>query len=237
MRQTWCDLLFMHWPLPYDTLRAVVPEALPLDTFDGAAWIGVVPFHMRGVRPRWAPPLPWLSAFPELNVRTYVSLDGKPGIWFFSLDAGNPVAVEVARRWFKLPYFNARMTCVQRGGWIEYGCRRVHAGAPPAALSMRYRPRGELFVAAPGTLEYFLTARYCLYTVEPGDAVRRLEIDHVPWPLQPAEAEVAVNTMTEQLGIRLPGTPPLLHFARRVDMVAWPRQRVGRSTPNRHQSR
>lgn len=222
MRQTWHELLFMHWRVPVEMLRRHIPPALPVDTFDGSAWIGVVPFRMSGVRLRFLPALPWLSAFPELNVRTYVTLDGRPGVWFFSLDAGNPVAVWIARAWFKLPYFNADMR-VRPGehGCVHYTSRRIHRGAPPAEFAADYRPTGDVFDAPPGSLEYFLTARYCLYTADRHGRIFRAEIDHPPWPLQPAEAEVKCNAMTEWIGVRLPDDRPLLHFSRRMDMVAW----------------
>ena len=105
----WHDLLFMHWPVKSEALRPYIPPALAIESFDGTAWIGVVPFRMSAVVPRLIPPVPYLSAFPELNVRTYVSAEGKPGVWFFSLDAGNPIAVEAARDTFHLNYYNARM--------------------------------------------------------------------------------------------------------------------------------
>lgn len=231
MHQTWHDLLFMHWSVPVEALRPHIPPALPIDTFEGSAWIGVVPFRMSGVRPRFLPSLPWLSAFPELNVRTYVTLEDRPGVWFFSLDAGNPVAVHVARALFKLPYFHADMSTASafappdrspEGGEIRYISRRTHRGAPPAEFKARYRPAGAVFDAAPGSLEYFLTARYCLYTADSQARIYRAEIDHPPWPLQPAEAEVGCNTMTAQIKLDLPDSPPLLHFARRIAMVAWP---------------
>lgn len=228
MHQTWHDLLFMHWRVPVETLRRHIPPALPVDTFDGAAWIGIVPFWMSGVRLRFLPTLPWLSAFPELNVRTYVTLDDRPGVWFFSLDAGNPIAVWIARTWFKLPYFNADMQVMRRGqGWIHYTSRRTHRGAPPAEFAADYRPTGSAFEAPPGSLEYFLTARYCLYTADRRGRIFRAEIDHPPWLLQPAEAEVRCNAMTDWIGVRLPADRPLLHFSRRMDMVAWTLRPVG----------
>lgn len=219
MRQTWHDVLFMHWPAPVDDLRRVVPPQLPLDTRDGAGWLGIVPFRMSGVRLRLVPPAPLLSAFPELNVRTYVTIGGKPGVYFFSLDAANPLAVAAARR-LDLLYQYARMSCEWREGWVEYESERLGRSVAPARLSVRYRPAGEIFTAEPGSLEDFLTARYCLYAVGPDRRVSRLEIDHAPWPLQPAAAEIRLNTMTAPLGLTLPGDP-LLHFARRMDMVAW----------------
>lgn len=225
MRQTWHEVLFMHWPVPVEDLRRVVPAQLPIDTRDGAAWLGIVPFRMSGVRPRLVPPLPLVSAFPELNVRTYVTIDGRPGVYFFSLDAANPLAVAAARR-LDLLYQYARMSSRWYDGWVEYESERLGGAIAPARLSLRYRPAGEVFTAAPGSLEDFLTSRYCLYAVGPRGRVSRLEIDHVPWPLQPAVAEIRLNTMTAPLGLALSGDP-LLHFARRMDMVAWWPERVG----------
>lgn len=224
MRQVWHDVLFMHWSVPVADLRRVVPPELPLDEHDGSAWIGIVPFRMSGVRPRLAPPLPALSAFPELNVRTYVTIDGKPGVYFFSLDAANPLAVAAARR-IGLLYQYARMSCEWRDGWVEYESERLGRAVTPVRLSARYRPAGEVFIAAPGSLEDFLTSRYCLYTVGRDRAVSRLEIDHAPWPLQPAVAEIRANAMSAPLGLSLAGDP-LLHFARRVVMFAWWPERV-----------
>lgn len=224
----WHDLLFMHWPVPEGWLRPLVPPALELDVFDGSAWLGVVPFRMSGVRPRFLPGIPPLSNFPELNLRTYVTADGKPGVWFFSLDAHNPVAVRLARATFKLPYYDAKMSCRERGGWVEYASVRTHRAAPPAAFRGRYRPAGEPFESRPGTLESFLTERYCLYAADGRGRVRRGDIHHRLWPLQPAEVEVETLEMKAQIGVELPGTEPLLHFAERLDVVAWAPQGIGR---------
>ena len=225
MAQRWHDLLFAHWPLAPEVLRPRVPATLPLDTFEGQAWVSVVPFRMSGVRPRPLPSLPWVSAFPELNVRTYVTLGGKPGVYFFSLDAGNPLAVAVARALFHLPYFNATMRCRRTGNGIAYASQTTHAGAP-ALLRATYRPTGSVFRAAPGTLEYWLTERYCLYTTTRGGAMLRGEIHHSPWSLQPAEWEPRENTMAESHGITLPDTPPLLHFSALQEVVVWWPERV-----------
>lgn len=222
MHQTWQDLLFAHWRVPAQELSRVVPPSLPLDTFDGSAWVAVVPFRMSAVRPRFLPPVPWLSTFPELNVRTYVALDGEPGVYFFSLDAANPAAVRIARKFFHLPYFDAEMACEHHGEGISYTSHRTHRGAPPADLKVRYRPTGGIFTAERGSLEYFLTARYCLYTAEANGQVARGEIHHAPWRLQRAEAELVLNTMTAAHGIQLPAGPPHLLFARKLDVVVWP---------------
>lgn len=226
MEQIWHDLLFAHWPLPVTTLRRVIPSTLEIDTFEGQTWIGIVPFRMSGVRPRWIPPLPWLSTFPELNVRAYVTLDGKPGVYFFSLEAGNPAAVTLARRFFHLPYFNARMSSRRDGETIYYRSRRTHHNASPAEFAARYRPTGEASPAQSGSLAEWLTARYCLYAVDKRQHVYRGEIQHSRWPLQPAEAEIPVNTMVEAHSLELPNVPPLLHFSRRLQVVIWPLERV-----------
>lgn len=220
MTQTWHDLLFAHWPVDVDTLRAKLPRGFTLDLYDHQAWLAIVPFRMTNVAPRGVPALPWVSAFPELNVRTYVTVHGKPGVYFFSLDASNPVAVGVARTLAHLPYFTAAIEVEERGGWIEYSSRRTSGGR--AELEARYRPTGPAESPVHGTLEYFLTERYCLYTVDGTFHPYRLDIHHPPWLLQPAEAEIPLNTMAEAAGIRLPSMAPLLHFARRQDMIAWP---------------
>jgi len=226
MTQAWHDLLFAHWRIDAAPLRPLIPGALQVDTFDGSAWIAVVPFRMSGVRLRATPSVPRLSAFPELNVRTYVTAVGKAGVWFFSLDAANAIAVRVARAWFHLPYFRARMTWVDHGGTIGYDNVRAHRGAPPAALRGTYRPVGEIFEPQPGTLEHFLTERYCLYAANSGGEILRGEIHHPPWRLQIAEAELSRNTMTESAGLALPDEKPLLHFARPQDVVVWQPGRV-----------
>jgi uncharacterized protein YqjF (DUF2071 family) len=232
LRMRWHDLLFMHWPVPEGWLRPLIPPSLELDTFDKSAWLGVVPFRMEDVRPRFLPGVPWLSSFPELNLRTYVTHRGKPGIWFFSLDAHNPIAVRLARATFGLPYFDAEMSCEARGEEVRYESVRTHKGAPPARFVASYRPVGERFDSSPGTLENFLTERYCLYSAGVANRasgsgrVRRGDIHHRLWPLQRAEAEVEELEMTTQIGVTLPDTEPILHYARRLDVVAWTPRRI-----------
>jgi uncharacterized protein len=232
LRMRWHDLLFMHWPMPEDLLRSLIPPVLELDTFDGSAWLGVVPFRMENVRPRFLPPVPWLSNFPELNLRTYVTHRDKPGIWCFSLDAHNPIAVRLARATFGLPYFDARMSCEVHDEEVRYRSVRTHKDALPARFAGRYRPAGELFDSRPGTLENFLTERYCLYSAGAAERasgsgrVRRGDIHHRMWPLQRAEVEVEDLEMTTQVRLTLPDTEPVLHYARRLDVVAWPPERI-----------
>jgi hypothetical protein len=216
MTQTWSDLLFAHWPVEPTQLRANVPSVFELDLFDGRAWIGVVPFEMSNVAPRAAP---FAARFPELNVRTYVRAGGRPGVFFFSLDAASALAVRGARAFLNLPYHTASMSITRVGERIHY--RSVRTSEPEARFRGDYAPIGPTFVPGPGTLEYFLTERYCLYHLGRSGRPYRLEIHHPPWLLQLADAALASNTMTEVIGIRLPTDPALLHFAGRQDVVAW----------------
>jgi hypothetical protein len=222
MKQVWEELLFAHWAWPAEALRPLIPAALELDTWEGQAYIGVVPFRMSGVRPRGLPAVPWLSAFPELNVRTYVKAGGKAGVYFFSLEAGNPVAVWVARNFFHLPYYNAAMTChAQADSSIQYHSQRQHRGAPGATFVGRYGPTGQPFAAKAGTLEHWLTARYALFTQNRQGQLLRGEIHHVDWPLQPAQAQIELNTMTDPLGLTLPPNEPHLLYVQRIEVLVW----------------
>jgi len=214
MGQTWDDLLFAHWRVPADAVRTHVPGGLEVEEHDGSAWIGVTPFVVTGLRARGMVPLPYVSSFRELNVRTYVTRDRKPGIWFFSLDASSQVAVAAARRLYRLPYFNANIVCRRRGERIVYDCARDGGHA----FSGEYAPAGDRFTAQPGSLEHFLTERYCLYA-EDGGRLFRADIHHRPWPLQPAEASIELNTMPPDWAT-LEGEP-LLHYSARQDVVIW----------------
>ena len=212
------------------------------------AYVGVVAFKMRGVRPNWSPPIPWLSNFLELNVRTYVKVNGQPGVYFFSLDAANPVGVFLGRRGFHLPYQNARMRCdaianpntpadprpkfedESDASWLDYESVRTHRGSPAAEFRGRYGPTAPVELAQPGTLEHWLTERYCLYSIDPRGRVHRGEIHHRPWPLQSAAAEIESDTMCAGHGIDLDPSAvasPLLHFARSIEVIVWPTQIVG----------
>ncbi len=214
---SWHDLLFAHWQIPVEQLRQRIPKPLQIDTFDGAAWIGVVPFHMSDVHARILPTR-IASRFPELNVRTYVVLDGKPGVWFFSLDASSYLAVRVARWWYGLNYRHAHMRCSQDAGWIRYESI-VRGGADRFRAS--YRPLGNVFRSSPGQLEHWLTERYCLYLVHRHGTVLRGNIHHAPWQLQRAELCVEENTMLDDYGVDPAAVPPHLLFSKRLDTVAW----------------
>lgn len=236
MAQSWHDLLFAHWPIPIEVMRALIPPQLELDTYDGTAWVGVVPFRMSGVRPRFVPSVPWLSNFLEFNIRTYVrapnagdpaagdpAAESKPGVYFFSLDAANPVAVAIARAAFLLPYFNANMKLETRADEsLYYESHRTHRGAASADFVGTYGPTGPVYQAQAGTLEHWLTERYCLYSIGRKGQLFRGDIHHMPWPLQPAFAQIETNSMATASGIDLPDTEPILHFAKRLDVVVWP---------------
>ena len=227
MRMRWVDLLFAHWPMPVAALRPLVPSMLEIETFDGTAWLGIVPFRMEDVAPRFLPAPPFAGRFPELNVRTYVRHRGRSGVWFFSLDAASRLAVEGARLGFHLPYFRARMSAERDGRWIEYRSERTDARGSEAALDGRFRPTGAPALAAPGSLDAWLTERRALFAVDSNRHVMLGKIRHPRWPLQPAEAEFRVNTMAAAHGLELPAVPPLLHFARRIDVQGWWPRRVG----------
>lgn len=226
MTQRWHELLFAHWPIEPGKLRPLVPPLLPLDTYEGQCWVGIIPFHMSHVRPRWMPRIPNLSSFVELNVRTYVTLHGIPGVYFFSLEASNPIAVAIARAMFHLPYFNAVMRSDRVDDTVHYSSRRIHRGAPSAEFRAVYRPIAPVTYAQPGSLEQWLTERYCLYTVVGNKGVYRGDIHHVQWPLQSAELKVTSDTMAISHGIHLPDIPPLLHYAELLEVLIWPLRRV-----------
>ena len=225
-RQSWRDLLFAHWPIPTRTLRDLVPRQLEIQEFDGTSWVGIVPFRMSGVAPRRLIDLPWLSAFPELNLRLYVERDGKPGVWFLSLDATNPLAVWGARRFFHLPYFRARISIQRRQQGFRYEAQRKLRGHSAVRFEVNYAPTSAVHESQPGTLEHFLTERYCLYAQSREGELYRCDVHHIPWPLQRAAAEIRVNELAAPHRFELVGPPALLHFARRLDVVVWSPVRV-----------
>ncbi len=221
--QRWEKLLFAHWKLPAEQLAPHIPDGLTLDTYEGQAYIGVVPFKMKNIHPRFLPAVPWLSHFLELNVRTYVTDGKKPGVLFFSLDAANPVGVFLGRNWYRLPYFNARMSMTIKGDSVRYTSHRTHRNAPAGEFAGSYCPNSEVFQAQPSTLEYFLTERYCLYATGRKGELRRAEIHHAPWPLQIARAEIMQRAVTP---FNLPNEAPLVHYADGIDVVIWGLKKV-----------
>jgi uncharacterized protein YqjF (DUF2071 family) len=224
MFQSWSKLLFLHWEIPESALRPRLPDRLTIDTFDGKAWIGLTPFTIRNTRPIFIPSIPWLSHFHEVNVRTYVCLDGVPGVWFFSLDANSLLAVKVARRFFHLPYQTARITLEQQDTTIHYACTRKETG-PPAEFKGTWTIGDDLPPAQPGSLAFFLTERYCLYAENRGKLYRS-RIHHQPWPLQVASVSSLKSTMIESVGLPGPRGEPLLYCGGPVHTEVWPLEKV-----------
>jgi hypothetical protein len=221
MRMVWRDLLFMHWPVDYGQLSRLLPPGVRLDTYDGRAWISVVPFRMTGVSLCGCPDLPWMSKFPELNIRTYVTDGKRPGVWFFSLDATNWLAVRLARRLFYLPYMDAKIQFRQSGDWIHYRSQRKHRGEADASLAVEYRPLGSTRIAEPGSLEDWLTNRYWMYLHDRRGQWYTGAVDHAPWQLRDAQVIFHQNRMLDWLGFDVRKQSPLTQFARATEVVAW----------------
>ncbi len=221
----WTGLLFLHWRVEPHALQRLLPNGVEVETFDGSAWIGVVPFRMERTRARCLPAVPTAHSFLELNVRTYVRCGARSGVWFFSLDAESRLAVEGARIAFGLPYLMARMQCVQRGDACDYESVRTDARAPRAAFRARWNVCGAFTSARAETLEHFLTARYCLFSVRRG-ALLCGDIAHAPWQLAPVSLDLNECSMTRALGIELSGCPDHALAAADLTVAAWTPRRV-----------
>src|SRR5690348_14594102 len=219
MVQVWRDLLFAHWKVPAEIIRPLIPAPLELDTFAGEAWLTIAPFHM-SLRFRRLPILRGMTRIPELNCRTYVTAGGKPGIFFFSLDAASRFAVWGARKFYRLPYFLAQMSVEARNDAVAYSSSRIRGGA--AVFRGSYAPTSPPRHAQPSSIEYFLAERYCLYTVW-RSAVYRGEIHHLPWPLQDASVQIEENTIPRAAGIEVDAArPALTAFAKELKVLIWP---------------
>lgn len=217
----WEDLLFLHWRVERAALQRLVPADVEVEEFDGSAWLGVVPFRMARTRVRWLPPLPGTAAFPELNVRTYVRHGGRAGVWFFSLDAASRLAVAGARATFGLPYLHARMACERRDGRVCYTSERRDRRAPPARFAASWRSAGAFAAGAAGSLQQFLSERYCLFVADCSGRIRRGDIAHAPWQLAPADVRLEACDMTRLIGVDLRGEPASALCARPVRVAAW----------------
>lgn len=230
MYQKWRSLLFLHWEVPAERLVELIPSGLSLDTYQGRAYVGLVPFTMRGVRPVGLPAVSWLSDFHETNVRTYVHQDGAfPGVWFFSLEAANSVAVVLARTLFSLPYHRARMSLERdEGGVIRYASERLWPGQTPATSEARVLPSGEASASTPGTLEHFLLERYLLYAVHRG-RLHRGQVHHSPYLAQTTEVLSLTESLLAASGLERPPETPLAHFSEGVDVEIFPIGPVDRS--------
>ena len=226
MRQRWRDLLFAHWPLDSEAIASLLPAGVQIDTFDRSAWVGVVPFWMDRIQLRGIPPIPGARQFPELNLRTYVRErnTNRAGVYFFSLEASNPLAVAMARAFFHLPYHWARMSVrTRREREFTYQSERL-LSASPVRFRAHYRGLGKLSTldpGRPGTLEHFLTERYCFFTAGRRGQLLTGDIHHTPWPLEDAEAEIELNDLPEAYGIHLPSVPPVLHYSRELVVYLW----------------
>lgn len=225
MRQRWSRLLFAHWSCDPVLIQATLPQGLYVDTFEGRAWLGIVPFYMERIRPVLAPPLPWLSWFLELNVRTYVHDGrGRAGVWFYSLDCNQPVAVLLARNLFHLPYQHARMRATHDGEAVDYTCQRSGAGH---ASRYRYRPAGEPGHARPGTFEYFLLERYLLFSTSSTGSLHTGRVYHTPYPFMRAEGDAADSEPLRQAGFGgIAGQPESLLYSPGVEVSVYPLQRL-----------
>lgn len=229
MTQRWNDLLFAHWPIAAEQMASLIPDGLELDLFDGYAWIGVVPFWMDRIRSRLPATanesMPFSRSFTELNLRTYVrsKLTGRAGVFFFSLDAASALAVAGARILFHLPYYLATMQRdTSANGTVRYKSLRL-LSTSKAAFQATYRGSGlkpNQPPSQPGSIEHFLTERYCLFTTSRGRILVG-NIHHLPWPLEPAEAEIRINDLPRTKGLVLPATSPLLLFSKSLEVYIW----------------
>ena len=226
MTQTWHNVLFAHWPCPPDILRTLLPDVLAIDTFDGSAWVGIVAFRMTGIRLRGFPVVPIVDRFPEINVRTYVTLNDRPGVYFLSLDADNPLATAIAKPWFRLAYRNARIGFEMVGDKIKFESVRTEGGAPAAKFEATYRPASAARTFTAGSLENWLTERYCYYAPDRRGHLYCGEVHHAQWPLQQAQADIGANSMALSHGIYLPDSAPLLHYAHYMKALIWNVRRV-----------
>jgi uncharacterized protein YqjF (DUF2071 family) len=230
MHQTWGKLLFMHWRIDERELRQIIPEQLEIDTFDGTAWIGIVPFTMWDIRalPPYMPAVPGFSSAHELNVRTYVHYNGVPGVWFFSLDCNSTAAVIGARTFYHLPYYNADIELAQVGPMIDYSLARIDE--PRASFKASWMIGEAIPFTHPESLDFFLTERYCLYSESEGD-LYRARIFHQPWPLQKASINSYESTMIEVLGVKAFNDKPLLHYTEAIEVDVWGIRKVSEARP------
>jgi len=223
-RQSWLELAFLHYRVSVEEIGKLLPSGVELQEFDGSAWVGLVPFRMAGVMRRPFPPFPPFNSFPELNLRTYVEVDGKPGVWFFSLDADCWPVVWGGRRWYKLPYFSAEMEHRQDDGWCRFSSVRRGGDVRFKAC---FRPLGEPFSARPGSFEHWATERYCLYSHSERSGISRVEVHHAPWPLQEAEVEIEECDILSAAGISPIGSAPICHCSGGVAVVSYAKEVVG----------
>jgi uncharacterized protein len=225
MHQTWDKLLFMHWPIDIARLRPLIPSGLEIDTWNGTAWLGITPLTIYSMRPPFLPAVPLVSSTHELNIRTYVFRDNVPGVWFFSLDASNWLAVFGARLGYSLPYFHSRISLTEEGNRIHFDSRRSPS-TTPAELHATWQAGSRLPETSPDTLDFFLTERYCLYSAS-RRGLYRARIHHRPWPLCTAHLEAFRSTVAAADGLVDPAGEPVLHAqADPLDVWVWPPEKL-----------
>jgi uncharacterized protein YqjF (DUF2071 family) len=221
MRMTWTQALLLHWPLPAKAVRRLVPDELEVDTFDGKAWVSILHYRVKGVRPIMGPSIPWFSSFLQIDLRTCVRHNGEPGVYFFSLDASNPVAVWLARTVFRLPYFRAEMQLRRKGESFRLSCMRTHQGARNAEFECLWTPREPLPATERDDLIPFLTERNRLFASHAG-RVLTCTVHHEPWPLRRARLAALETTFFEATGLPEPDEPPIAHHADGLGLEIWP---------------
>lgn len=226
MRQTWNNLLFLHWPISPKQLQPFIPSPLQIDIFNQYAWIGIIVFCMGGIYPRGFSLKSLTPKFKEINVRTYVLLNGKPGVYFLSLDVPDWASLTIAKRWYHLPYHPAKVSIQKEEQ--TFHCLSIRNGKAnsPISFNGKFKPISEVFFPQEGTLEHWLTERYCLYSTKTGDDIYCGEIHHRPWPLQIAEAEISHNTMFSPFEWDLSDVKPISHYAEGMDTLIWNIKRV-----------
>jgi uncharacterized protein YqjF (DUF2071 family) len=222
MAQAWDDLLFAHWPVPPEQLLRLVQAPLELDTFDGRAWLGVVAFRISDLHLRGLPPVPTLSGFPEVNLRTYVRLGNRPGVLFLSLQCANRLGMAIARPWFRLPYRFADVEFTTQSGEVHFTSRSPEH----ADFAAVYSPTSMTATSGQDSLEAWLTERYCYYAQCGSSGIFRSDIAHAPWSLAPARARISRNSLPAAFNLRLPECKPLLHYAAHMHARIRPLVRV-----------
>jgi uncharacterized protein YqjF (DUF2071 family) len=225
-QQRWNHLLFAHWPVPADSLRARLPPGLELDFYEGQAWLSIHPFVITDLRARGLPPIPGWSSFPEVDVRTYAVLNGKPGVWYFGMYAPRPLLAAAARLVYHMPYFAADVEASREGDRFQVGCR-ADEDVGAAEWEAAYRPTSEARELAEGTLDHWLLERWAMFTADRSGAVHVTEIHRLPWLVREVEAEIRRNTLAASLGLDLPPDDALLHFSDGADVLIWPPLKAG----------
>jgi uncharacterized protein YqjF (DUF2071 family) len=226
-KQTWNNVLFLHWPAPTERIRSLLPKGLELETYDGSAWLGLVAINVTDAHLRYTPSLPFVSNVLPLNLRTYVRVGDKPGIYLFSADVSNALVVTAARQLFLMPYFNAQMDYREDGELHLFGSQRTEGEDTMNGFTVSYGPHSPVYNAEPGSLDHFLIERYGLYTTDDQGDVYRNDVHHYPWPLQRADAVVGANTLTLPPRLDLPEMDLMLcHYAHRLDALLWGLEKV-----------